>query len=132
MKIEVERAMPLKIVYIFLRNHEERSADTISHVKGEMLFDNEDNWIGIRILNKMINEEEFEMPELNQGLDKHVVQAENGDEITIFFDMESNIAKTEEEQFYINFDEDGLYGVEIILKSDDIKLDRMTHLISNM
>lgn len=132
MKIEVERAVPLSIVYIYLRNHEERSTDTISHVKGEMLFDYDDNWIGLRILNERVNEEEFEMPEFNLGKDKNIILAEDGDEITIFFDSDSEVYKVEEELFYINFDEDGLYGIEVILKSDDIKLDKMTHLISNI
>lgn len=131
MKVEIERALPLTMVYIHLRNYNGRTADSISNVRGQLLFDVDENWIGLKVFSEKMNREEFELPEVSGIDNKNVILSEDDKEIIIFFDEECEISRKEDELIYINYDEDGVYGFEIILKSDDVKIDRIRHLISN-
>lgn len=117
MKITIENN---ELVYMNLLeiNQEVGVVDkTIPYVNGELLYDDKDNWIGIRLKNEynLFNEYNFE----DEYRDKVHIKVNESDAELFFNDNRMIVLKAMEQDFNIDVNGNRIYGIEMILRSNN-------------
>lgn len=124
MRITFEKHNNLKLIYIYLREFNGKLVQTISGVKCELLLSEDNNWIGINIFEENVACSRIILPPV-----KDVAEAENikieqgGRRISIIFIHEGEIFARKKERCNIDFNEDGYFGIELLLHDFECKTD---------
>jgi hypothetical protein len=116
MKITFEKSKNLVLIYLYLREFNGKIVKAIPDVLCELLFNKEDDWIGINIFNQIENYGEFKLPQLKDYTIVKDLRFEQTDkQIAILFDLDADINNKENNICNIDYNEDGFFGIEIIL-----------------
>ncbi|MDR3598023.1 hypothetical protein [Clostridium sp.] len=112
MKITFEKIRNLSLIYIKLRDHNEK-VKTIQDTSCELLFDKHKNWIGINIFNNSKCYGEFVLPTVKRIRKINVQQT--AEIVTILFDKITNIHSKREWICNVDYNEDEFLGIELII-----------------
>lgn len=113
MKITFEEIRNLSLIYIKLREYNGK-VKTIQDTMCELLFDKDNNWIGINIFNVSKCCGEFILPNVKSIRN---INVQKTDEIvTILFNKTTNIYSKREEICNVDYNENEFLGIELILK----------------
>lgn len=117
MKVTCEVLESLTLIYVYIRTFNGKSVNTIPGAKCELLFDEENNWIGLNVFNEYHDGGKFSLPEIKiktENTDFEAIQ-QFDEKTSLIFDSRMSIANSKIESCNIDFNEDGLFGIEIIL-----------------
>lgn len=120
MKITIENN---KLIYIYFQKPKAKAVEkTLAFVKSMLLFDEDGNWLGLRISNKYSDESSFVLPSIER-IDFPIHKGEiikNENYIEIIFDKNKEIYKTIEQECNIDINKYGIFGIEIIIWNDNL------------
>lgn len=118
MRITFEEDGAHSLIYIYLHEIKtENDTDSINAVKGNIFLDEENNWIGIELLNLRGDDEEIELPYMESSADlrEYKTLFHSKEKIVILFDENRKVAAKKEEYFNLDVDaENELVGIELI------------------
>lgn len=113
MKITFEKIRNRSLIYIKLREHNSK-VKTITDTVFELLFDKDNNWIGLNIFNNSKFCGAFILPTVKSSGNINVQQTD--EIVTILFNKMANIYSKREEICNIDYNENEFLGIELILK----------------
>lgn len=117
MKITIENN---ELVYIYLLEIEQRVGvvdETIPYVMGELLYDNQNNWMGIRLKDQF---DEFSKYEVIDEYNDKIKILIREHEIDMFFRQDGiTVFKSTEQDFNIDIVGKKIYGIEIIVSDEN-------------
>lgn len=116
-----------ELVYIYLQKGETLGdIETIPYVDCQLYVDSNNEWIGIKILNRFIDDyKKFELPKANFELECFDVELQQDRNfIKILFDNKSEVNKKFNQECNIDIREGNLYGIEIILYKENQNMKR--------
>ncbi|WP_026887882.1 hypothetical protein [Clostridium beijerinckii] len=113
MKITFEKLSNLSLIYIKLKESNGK-VKTIQDALCELLFDKDNNWIGINIFNESKCCGEFILPNVKSIGNINIQQTD--EMVTILFNEMTNTYCKREELCNVDYNENEFLGIEIILK----------------
>ena len=128
MRITCEKSGILTFVYIYLREFDGNIVGTLADIKAAMLYDNNNNWIGVEVYNisTVNNKIKINLPVLKMphiSIKNEVVKCTN-ENIYILFNSTTKVDGKMEVECNIDHNETGgLQGIEIILYNFNANLD---------
>ncbi|MBM7624448.1 hypothetical protein [Sporohalobacter salinus] len=126
MKITYEKSNNSVLIYIYLRNIDRKDISTIPALRSDLLLDSYNNWLGIEIFNiDELKREDNELSLLNSKYEniKNEKVEMYKDQLTILFDSSLEIASRIGVTANLDFNEDGIFGVELIMDNNFGKLE---------
>ena len=105
------------LIYVYVRKFNGKIVSTFPWVKCKILYDLSDNWIGLEIINEFIDNKKFNLPPvkstvINLSFEKIM---EDKNKIILLFDSNKKIDHFLEDSCNIDFNDEGFFGVELIL-----------------
>lgn len=112
MKITFEKTHNLSLIYIKLREYDDK-VETIEDAMCELLFDKDNNWIGINIFNSSKYSGEFIIPSIKNIRDVNVEQTD--ERVTLLFNQVTNTYSKREWICNVDHNKNGFFGIELML-----------------
>ncbi len=113
MKITFEKLSNISLIYIKLKESNGK-VKTIQDALCELLFDKDNNWIGINIFNESKCSGEFIIPNVKSIGNMNIQQTD--EMVTILFNEITNTYSKREELCNVDYNENEFLGIELILK----------------
>ncbi|NRT72511.1 hypothetical protein [Clostridium beijerinckii] len=113
MKITFEKLSNLSLIYIKLKESNVK-IKTIQDTLCELLFDKDNNWIGINVFNESKCCGEFIIPKVKSNGNINIQQTD--EMVTILFNEMTNTYSKREEVCNVDCNENEFLGIELILK----------------
>lgn len=116
MRITFEKHKRLVMIYIYFREFNGKIVRTIPDVTCELLFSKENDWIGMTIINQIGGRREIALPQLKDfAALKGLKFNQSEKQITLLFDTNSNVNNRVRNICNVDYNDDGLFGLEIML-----------------
>jgi len=115
MQITVEDTR--KLIYVYVRKFNGKIVSTFPDVKCRIYYDETDNWIGLEIINEFVDGEKFKLPPIKNTMINLSCEKikEDNDNIFLIFNSEKRVNHCLEESCNLDFNDEGFFGVELIL-----------------
>lgn len=126
MRITYENDKALTLIYIYIREFDGNIVSTLSNVRSEMIFDKDDNWIGIEVFNDTFDNNKIKLPNIKKRYNSIQNEIFEQSESKLFTLFDKNRSESYRKEFSCNIDYNsinGLQGIELILDCSDIKVD---------
>lgn len=128
MRITFEQINRLSLIYIYLRNFDGKILRTIVGVECELLFDKDNNWVGINIPTKTDDCSKFIIPPMVKTRDNEdIVIKQTNEKLSLLFNLNAEIQTKREDVCNLDYNEDGFSGIELILNNFNYKTDIIKH-----
>lgn len=131
MKITHEITGGLTLIYVYIRLFNGKKVKTLTGVSCELLYDAKENWIGINILDRYYDGEKLALPEIKLVMENKAYESINKSDkmITLLFNNTRIINRVQVESCNIDFNDDGFFGVELILDHEIGGMEVVNNLI---
>ena len=126
MRITYEDNKVLTLIYIYIREFDGSIVSTLPDVRCEMIFDKDDNWIGIEVFNDAFDNNKIKLPNLKKQYNAIQNELFEQSESKLFMLFDKNNSEDYRKEVSCNIDYNkvnGLQGIELILTCFDIKME---------
>ena len=134
MRITFEDDKKLTLIYIYIREFDGVIVNTIPDVQADLLFDKNDYWIGLEVLNYTLEDCKIKLPNLKKQYRtiNNEIFAQSKDRLYILFEAEKSESYRKRVSCTVDYNNvNGLQGIELILSSFEIKTEIVQQFINS-
>ncbi len=132
MRITFEDNKKLTLIYIYVREFDGVIVNTIPDIQADLIFDKDDYWIGLEVLNYTLENNKIKLPNLKKQYrtinNEIFVQSKN--RLYILFEAGKSESSRKRVSCNVDYNKvNGLQGIELILSSFDIKTEMIQQFL---